>query len=551
MLSTMRALFHADPNEQSRAAVGAFWVLLLCALVAWAYVRTAAVTEDAFITFRVIDNALNGYGLVWNAGERVQVYTHPLWALLLLAFSAISRSIFHTALALSLVLTIICVALIARNSVGRWTALWAVLALLLSEAFVEYSSAALENALAHALVAALVVAWARFRSNDGLAERAWVVALYAGLLVVTRHDFAVLVGPVVISLLIRARGRDRWLALFAAALPLVVWSVFSLVYYGSPWPNSAYAKLNNGMSLAESFAAAEPYFRDLVKYDSVAALVIAVAAIRGLLQGAWRIRALAVGLVLYVIYLGSAGGDYMGGRLFSVPFVMAVSMLASSVRLRGWWNAPLWIVVTLALGLHRGWMVKDVHPHAEVRIMSQHAWMYPFTGWLANTRRADFSNMPWGEQGLKARAEKHEAVAKCAVGLYGFNAGPGVRIVDPLAIGDGFLSHLPSKKPSYPGHFERAFPEGYLDSVISGTNQLRDSSLRMLYEKIRLIETESLFDPTRLQAIWALNTGEDKRLAALAAYDPNATFAPGLAKTSTDRLSCMGQLDPMLTVRLK
>ena len=547
----MRPLFHADPNEQSRTSVAAFWVLLLCAFAAWAYVRTAAVTEDAFITFRVIDNALHGYGLVWNAGERVQVYTHPLWALLLLAFSAISGNIFHTALALSLALTLICVVLIARNAAGRWTALWAVLALLFSEAFVEYSSASLENALAHALVAALAVAWARFRVDEGLTQRAWLVALCAGLLVVTRHDFAVLVGPVVVSLLIRAKGRDRWVALLVAALPLATWSAFSLVYYGSLWPNSAYAKLNNGMSLTESFQAAEPYFRDLITYDAVAALVIAVAAIRGLLQGAWCMRSFAFGLVLYVIYLGSAGGDYMGGRLFSTPFVMAVAMLALNVRLRWWWNAPVWIVVTLALGLPRGWIVKDVHPHAEQRMMSQHAWMYPFTGWLAETRRADFSNMPWGAQGLKARAEKHEVVAKCAVGLYGFNAGPGVRIVDPLAIGDGFLSRLPSKKPSYPGHFERALPAGYIDTVTSGKHQLRDPALLMLYEKIRLIETGPVFDLTRLQTIWQMNTGEDKRMVAQAKYDPNATFAPGLAKTSTDRLSCMGQLDPMLTVRLK
>lgn len=545
----MRALFHADPNEQSRTSVAAFWVLLLCALVAWAYVRTAAVTEDAFITFRVIDNALYGYGLVWNAGERVQVYTHPLWALLLLAFSAITGNIFHTALALSLALTLVCVALIARNAAGGWTAFWAVLALLFSEAFVEYSSAALENALAHALVAALVVAWARFPPESG--RRAWVPALCAGLLVVTRHDFAVLVGPVTLVLLARTQGRDRWLALLAAALPLVTWSAFSIIYYGTAWPNSAYAKLNNGLSLTESFHTAEPYFRDLIQYDAVAALVIAIAAIRGLLQASSRMRPLALGLVLYVLYLGSAGGDYMGGRLFSTPFVMAVAMLALSVRLRWWWNAPLWIVVTLALGLHRGWMVKDVHPHAESRFMSQHAWMYPYTGWLADTRRADFSNMPWGEQGLKARTEKHEVVAKCAVGLYGFNAGPGVHIVDPLAIGDGFLSRLPSKRLSYPGHFERAFPEGYLDTVTSGTNRLHDASLRMLYEKIRIIETGPLLDPTRLQAIWALNTGEGKRLAALAVYDPNATYAPGSAKTSTDRLSCMGQLDPLLTVRLK
>ena len=524
-------------------------MVLLCAVIGWAFVRTAAVTEDAFITFRVIDNALNGYGLVWNVGERVQPYTHPLWALLLLVFTALSGDIFQTALVLSLLLTLACVALIVRHSHGAWTALWAVLALLFSEAFIEYSGAALENALAHALVAGLVVAWRLYPPELG--RRAWIAALCGGLLVITRHDFALLIAPAMLVLLVRSPGRARLRVLAASALPLVLWSVFSLVYYGSPWPNSAYAKLNHGMSLAESFAASELYFRDVVQYDAVTALVIVAAAFIALVHGRWQMRALALGLVLYLAYLGMAGGDYMGGRLFSTPFVMAVAMLALNLRLRWWWSAPLWIVVTLALGMQRGWMVWDVHPHAEVRKMSQHAWMYPFTGWHSPQRVADFRNMPWAAQGLTAKAEKHAMVAKCAVGLYGFEAGPGVFIVDPLAISDGFLSRLPSKKPAYPGHYERAFPAGYLETVMTGKNQLNDPALQALYEQTQLLVRAPLFEAARWQAIWALNTGGDRALVARAKYDPNATFAPGLQRTSGDMLSCMGQLDPLLTVRLR
>ena len=522
---------------------------LLCALVAWALVRTAAVTEDAFITFRVIDNALHGHGLVWNVGERVQPYTHPLWALLLLMFSAITGDIFLTSLLLSLLLTLACVALIVRYSRGAWTALWAVLALLFSEAFIEYSGAALENALAHALIAGMVVAWRLY--PPALGRRAWIAALCGGLLVITRHDFALLIAPAMLVLFARSQGRARWAVLAAGALPLVLWSAFSLVYYGSPWPNSAYAKLNNGMSLAEAFAASAVYFRDVITYDAVTALVIVVAAMRALLQGQWQMRALALGLILYLVYLGTAGGDYMGGRLFSTPFVMAVAMLAVSVRLRWWWSAPLWIALTVALGLHRGWMVVDVHPHAQVRKMSQHAWMYPFTGWQSAQRVSDFRNMPWAEQGLKAKTERHSVVAKCAVGLYGFEAGPGVFIVDPLAITDGFLSRLPSKKPAYPGHYERAFPAGYVDTVTTGKNQLADPSLKTLYEQTQLLGRAPLFDAARWQAILSLNTGGDRTLVAQAKYDPNATFAPGLQRTSNDILSCMGQLDPLLTVRLR
>jgi len=542
----MRALFHADPTVPR---VTYTWVALFCALVGWAFVRTAAVTEDAFITFRVIDNALNGYGLVWNIGERVQPYTHPLWALLLLIFSAASGDIFQTSLVLCLALTLTCAALIVRHSQGAWTALWAVLALLFSEAFVEYSGAALENALAHALVAGLVVAWRLYPPELG--RRAWIAALCGGLLVITRHDLALLIAPAMLVLFARSHGRARWAVLAAGALPLVLWSAFSLLYYGSMWPNSAYAKLNNGLSLAESFAASEVYFADVIKYDVVTALVIVIAALRALLHGKWHMRSLALGLVWYLVYLGTAGGDYMGGRLFSTPLVMAVAMLAFSVRLRWWWNAPLWIAVTVALGLHRGWIVRDVHPHAELRKMSQHAWMYPFTGWQSAQRVADFRTMPWAEQGLKAKAEKHAVVAKCAVGLYGFEAGPGVYIVDPLAITDGFLSRLRSKKPAYPGHYERAFPAGYLATVTTGENQLSDPALKTLYDQTQLLARAPLFDVARWRAIWAINSGGARALIAQAKYDPNATFAPGLQRTSNDMLSCMGQLDPLLTIRLR
>jgi arabinofuranosyltransferase len=542
----MRALFHADPAP---SRVSYVWVALLCALVAWAFVRTAAVTEDAFITFRVIDNALHGYGLVWNVGERVQPYTHPLWALLLLAASAVSADIYQTALVLSLALTVACIALIVRHSQGRLTALWGVLALLFSEAFVEYSSAALENALAHALVAGLAVAWRLYPVEGN--RRVWVAALCAGLLVVTRHDFALLVAPAMLVLFARTAGRSRWRVLAASAGPLLLWSAFSLVYYGSLWPNSAYAKLNNGLSLTESFAASEPYFRDLVKYDAVTALVLVVAVLRGLLQGSWQMRPLALGVLLYAVYIASAGGDYMGGRLFSAPFVLAVAIVAFSVRLHWWSTTILWVAVTIGLGLHRGWIVWDVHPHGDMRRMSQHAWMYPFTGWQSSQRSADFGNMPWGGQGIRARAENVQIVAKCAVGLYGFNAGPNVRIVDPLAITDGFLARLPSKRPAYAGHYERAFPDGYLQSVTSGRNEIRDPALARLYEQTRLLSAAPMFDAQRLQAIWLLNTGGDRALVAQAKYDPNATFAPGMVPTSRDPLSCMGQLDPLLTVRLR
>jgi arabinofuranosyltransferase len=52
--------------------------VVLLALFAVVLCRTAWVGDDAYITFRTVDNLVHGYGARWNVDERVQAYTHPL-----------------------------------------------------------------------------------------------------------------------------------------------------------------------------------------------------------------------------------------------------------------------------------------------------------------------------------------------------------------------------------------------------------------------------------------------------------------------------------------
>ena len=60
------------------------------ALLAVSLVRTAWLSDDAYITFRTADNLVHGYGPVWNTDERVQAFTHL--PVILLAPFAIPRS---------------------------------------------------------------------------------------------------------------------------------------------------------------------------------------------------------------------------------------------------------------------------------------------------------------------------------------------------------------------------------------------------------------------------------------------------------------------------
>ena len=76
-----------------------FWLLLI--LFGFVFFINAWVVDDAYITFRTVDNFIKGYGLTWNISERVQVYTHPLWMFLISLFSLFTQEVFYTSIGVS------------------------------------------------------------------------------------------------------------------------------------------------------------------------------------------------------------------------------------------------------------------------------------------------------------------------------------------------------------------------------------------------------------------------------------------------------------------
>ena len=75
---------------------GRIAVFAALAIVAIVLVRTAWLCDDAYITFRTIDNLVHGYGLRWNVADRVQSYTHPLWMLALSAVALVTLRLYFT-----------------------------------------------------------------------------------------------------------------------------------------------------------------------------------------------------------------------------------------------------------------------------------------------------------------------------------------------------------------------------------------------------------------------------------------------------------------------
>ena len=79
------------------------------------------------------------------------------------------------------------------------------------------------------------------------------LALLASLLAFNRLDVGLLVLPALLhaAWLLRL---PAWRPLLVGFLPLIGWLLFSTVYFGFPFPNTAYAKLAVGIPAGELFA---------------------------------------------------------------------------------------------------------------------------------------------------------------------------------------------------------------------------------------------------------------------------------------------------------
>ncbi len=491
--------------------------LLAFLLVMAMVVKAAWVCDDAFITMRSVDNFLHGRGLTWNAGERVQVFTHPLWFLVLAAADLLSPSGYGAVMLASLSVTAAAVLLLGGLPARAPAIAATAAALALSRAHVDFATSGLENPLACLLIV-LALRTDLKDAQTAADERRGLISLtlLSSLLALTRLDLVLVVLPMLAARLL-AGGWRHWRHLAVAATPLIAWEIFSVFYFGFPLPNTAYAKLGTGIAAADLAQRGWWYLEATLRRDPLTLLVIVAGLAWVLARGDRRRRLWAVGVLLYLAYVVRIGGDFMMGRFLVAPLVAVVALAAGMLPTgRRAWLVP----AALAAGLlvPRNPLLEPVMPPFETwfrGVADERGYYYPGTGLLARLR-PDFVEHEYIVAGRQARTimetqgEAFHAV-EC-IGFYGYYAGPRIHIIDIMALSDPFLARLPIKAPADPrswriGHFERELPAGYRETIAGGRNVIADPELARLYDDVRLVTTGPLFSRARWGAIVRLNLG--------------------------------------------
>ena len=471
-------------------------------------IRRAWICDDAFITFRTVDNLLNGYRLTWNVTERVQVYTHPLWMLLLAVFNFVTRDIYLTAIFLSFTISIIAITLLASKiSKVEISTLFGIMVLSFSKAFMDYSTSGLENPLSHLLVVIFFIVYF-LHKND--VRKILLLSLLMSLSITNRMDTLLLLLPALVLAIIQCRGQKWLLYLALGQLPFILWELFATFYYGFPFPNTAYAKLNTGIPSGEMIQQGFLYLLNSIQHDPITLIVISLGIVLPFIIKNNRLIPISLGMIAYLAYIVKIGGDFMSGRFLTIPLLCAV-IIISRYDFSRLSTASLMIVFALPLiiGISTPNSTLQINEYGEVDsgpihigengILDERLLYYGGTG-LLNAKRSDpLPNFYWGIHGEEARYEKLSVADAYGVGLYGYYAGPDVFVLDKLAIADPLLARLPAKRRAdwRPGHFEREMPEGYLQTLLSGSNSIEDPDLHLFYDKLTIITRGKLTNLTK------------------------------------------------------
>ncbi len=507
-------------------------ILPFFALYIWLVIRTSWVSDDGFITFRSLENFLHGYGPVFNVGERVQTFTHPLWFLLQAAAGFIFNlwknnplgqgQMYFLNIFISIGISILMISIFTfKTAASTQSAILGLLIFSVSKSFIDYSTSGLENPLTHLILLVFIVIYLNGDEKKG--KNIFILAALTALSGLDRLDTLLFYMPAL--MIIFWQSQNKWktfVSIGLGFLPLIAWELFSLFYYGALFPNTAYAKINTGIPASSLIAQGLRYYSNSLKLDPITLLTIFAVSIAVLTRKNRSHKTILTGVILYLLYTVYIGGDFMSGRYFSTPLLVCIALLSTMD-----FKSPTVYGVTLALVLLVGIlpMYRPPEPAPSFGAEDKNGRRIYVDEYGISDERAFYTSLSFFERLRKKNAPAtnyardkwiyppNEPIRVKVMGPLGLNSmtmGPHFHIIDLNALADPLMSRLPLYQTAKwrIGHFRHIIPNGYIETLKTGKNLITDKNIALYYDKLALIVRGDLWSWQRVIEIWNLNTGK-------------------------------------------
>jgi len=497
---------------------------LIVVLLAWQ-------SDDAYHGYVMSRNLAEGYGLVYNVGERATASTCPLFTLIIAVFYFITREMYFTSLFVCAVFsTAAYVILVYKFCRTKEQVIISFITLTGSQAFMSYTTSGLENSLLFLLSAVFLKLIDKKETFDG--KTMFFLALTISLLAMARMDSVLVFVPVIVWIYLFRREKVSFVKAVGIGilglLPFILWEVFATFYFGFPFPNPAYVKLGTSIAMSEYIKRGILYTVYTGLYDTVVIAIPFVTVLLALFTKKLKYMLTAAGVALYGVYIIRIGGDFMMGRhftnIFFVSTALAVMMINDTtidmkklpvIRRLFYGTAFAAIIFAATFGRTNGSQYLSGHKYSS-QISDEREYYYGTTGLYNNvvslikTGRLCVSDT-WNDdapEDLRSRGYNGGIIDNAAGILVYYN--PDLYLNDTYSLGDPFLSKLPAEyDPNWRvGHLRREVPHGYRASIWFNENRIDDDDLYEYYDKIRLITRGGLFNKDRIRTIIDMNLGK-------------------------------------------
>jgi arabinofuranosyltransferase len=449
---------------------------------------------------------------VYNAGERVEVFTSPAWVAVLWLFSSLLPGVALEWVAVGAGILAAAFGFLA-SARGAWL-LWCgagrrgvavpvgLLVLVAVRPVWDFATSGLDIALCFAWLGACF--WALTTLHFAAREQArlrrlrhWVpgrlatwVAVLIGFGPLVRPDLGIYSAGFLVLLLVARPAPKR-----AARLRLVLWAalvpcayeLFRMGYYAALEPNTALAKEAGQADWLRGLRYLKDFVLPYYLFIPVGALLGAAAyELRGSVQADRRIRLfMAVPLccaALHAIYIVRVGGDFMHARMLLPSLFGALLPVAVIVATRPQRHLIAAFIVIVSWSIVSICALRPSYHHRSA-VQDERAFYAAFSGSEHPVTLHDYRATPWAQDGwaLKRLADKRRALifglqlgshpivsgvpnssspvpvvaSLTNIGVLGYAAGPKVRIADQGAIADPIASRMRLEALTLPGGIHR------------------------------------------------------------------------------------------------
>lgn len=392
--------------------------------------------DDAFTSFRYAQNLVDGHGLVYNPGERVEGYTNFLWTLIITCFmkagfqpEGLSQVLGVISGVIGIVLTFLVSSKIAPKD--KFLNLLACLFLAANTCYAVWAIAGLETTFFTALILGGATRYIFELQNK---ERIPLSSVIFGIASLTRPEGLLFFGVTLIhqiTLLLLKKGSPKniflSIGLFSSIfLPYYIWRY---AYYGWPFPNTFYAKVGTG---TDQYLRGFKYIKTFLFQFSGWIFLTIPLLIRRINTYSSYLLTITLSYLLYVIYIG---GDGLSAYRFLVPVLPFLYLLFQEglVSLCEFFSRKKGLVIvltTIAIGFP--WTLKnsffdttatELNP---VNLEAKYVEVYTMVGkWLAKNASFD------------------ESVALIPAGAIPYYSK--LRTIDMLGLNDLYIGHMEMK----------------------------------------------------------------------------------------------------------